>query len=417
MVNSCIRRLYSKNVGLFEELDIEFNNKFNYLVGPNGCGKSTILKCIAIIFNESKFDSLRYGPESENWIDYCYHENMYRIGLGPSWVKNYDVYRGKREFRWITPPKEENITPIIVRNLENNNLKICPLFIGAYRRIDWIRIGSLKKEEYPLGKRKYFRANSVSNLEGINLPPVKQWMINRYFILEKDWAEVQRRNWYWLMENLSKIAPKDSNFNFIEIREDLEPKFSLDGNICYLEELSAGYQALLSLIFYIFDWIEGTNEEDYDRYVKNATGTVLIDELDIHMHPEWQLTIRETLDYFFPNLQFIVSTHSPHMVATANPNELLIFEGISRKVKLKPSNKTYSGWTTDQILEDLMGVKNLESKKYNLLLKRAFDCIAENNPNEVKEIIKELEKISHPSDTVVSQLKIKLASMLTKDNL
>jgi len=254
MVNSCLRRLYCKNVGLFEELDIEFNDKFNYLVGPNGCGKSSVFKCIAIIFNESKYETLRYGPKSENWIDYLYHDKIYRIGLGPNWVKNYKLYRGERSFNWFSPPREGNVIPIIVRNLEENNLKICPLFIGAYRRIDYHKIQGMKRENRPLEQRNNFRRLSVSNLEGINIPNVKQWMINRYFILEKDWAEVQRRNWYWLIDNLSKIAPKGSSFNFIEIREDLEPKFNLDGNICYLEELSAGYQALLSLIFYIFDW-------------------------------------------------------------------------------------------------------------------------------------------------------------------
>ena len=417
MVNSCLRRLYCKNVGLFEELDIEFNDKFNYLVGPNGCGKSSVFKCIAIIFNETQFDSLRYGPESENWVEYYYNDKTYRIGLGPNWVENYNLYRGIRKFTWISPPKEKNVTPLTAHHLEENNLKICPLFIGAYRRIDYHRIIGMTRENHPLEQRNNFRSKSISNLEGMNLPNVKQWMINRYFTLEKEWAKVQRRNWDWLIENFSKIAPKGFSFNLFEIREDLEPKFNLNGNICYLEELSAGYQALLSLIFYIFDWIEGVNEGDYDRYVKNATGTVIIDELDIHMHPEWQLTIRETLDDLFPNLQFIVSTHSPHMVATANPNELLIFEGVSRKVKLKPTSKTYSGWTTDQILEDLMGVKNLESKEYNILLKYAFDSISRNNTNDLKGIIKEIEQISHPSDTVVSQLKIKLASMLTRDNL
>lgn len=417
MVNSCLRRLYCKNVGLFEELDIEFNDKFNYLVGPNGCGKSSVFKCIAIIFNESKYETLRYGPESENWIEYCYHESTYRIGFGANWVKNYDLYRGSRKIIRNRPPKEPNIIPMIARELEDNNLKICPLFIGAYRRIDYRRLEGVAREPNPLEQRNNFRRLSISNLGGINLPQVKQWMVNRYLTQKLDWDEVQNRNWEWLIENLSKIAPKGSSFNFIDIKKDLEPKFNLDGNICYLEELSAGYQALLSLILYIFDWIEGINENNYDRFVKNATGTVIIDELDIHMHPEWQLTIRETLDYFFPNLQFIVSTHSPHMVATAKKNELLIFEDISRIVKLKPSNKTYSGWTTDQILEDLMGVKNLESKEYNILLRYAFDCINRNNSNDLKAIIKDIEQISHPSDTVVSQLKIKLASMLTRDNL
>ena len=167
MVNSCLRRLYCKNVGLFEELDIEFNDKFNYLVGPNGCGKSSVFKCIAIIFNESKYETFRYGPESENWIEYYYHDRTYRIGFGVNWVKNYELYRGRRKFNWISPPKEKNITPTIVHDLEENNLKICPLFIGAYRRIDYLRIRGMERENRPLEQRESFRRVSFSNLEGI----------------------------------------------------------------------------------------------------------------------------------------------------------------------------------------------------------------------------------------------------------
>ncbi|MCL2321362.1 MAG: AAA family ATPase, partial [Oscillospiraceae bacterium] len=192
---------------------------------------------------------------------------------------------------------------------------------------------------------------------------VKQWMINRYFQIDKDWATLYKNNWNWFIDNLKTLCPKSYDLQFKEIKRDLEPIFTLNGIDCYLEEISAGFQAFLSVIFAIIEWIELTNE-DCSAYVPEAVGTVIIDELDVHLHPEWQLTIRESLAAFFPKLQFITTTHSPHLIASAHPGEIIILPELCRNINIKPTEKSYSGWNTDQILEDVMGVKSLENKTY-----------------------------------------------------
>ncbi|MGR6008126.1 AAA family ATPase, partial [Bacillus cereus] len=48
--------------------------------------------------------------------------------------------------------------------------------------------------------------------------------------------------------------------------------------------------------------------------MEEAIGTVIIDELDVHLHPEWQLTISDSLRRMFPKLQFIITTHSPTLL-------------------------------------------------------------------------------------------------------
>lgn len=383
MKESYIKNLHVKDVGLFEELDIKFNKRFNFIIGPNASGKTSILKCMALTMDPENAKFSRYGENSELWIDFIHDEKNFRMGLGKGWVINPEEYRGARMRQPKEPPPGENMISLAFYDLSLSKKEIdfCPLFIGAYRRIDYREIEGIQREKSPSKQRENYRQSSIRNLEGIFLPNVKRWIINRYFSFDKKWSEVERKNWEWLIENMMNIPPKDTDFRFIEIKKDLEPVFSLNGIQCYLEELSAGYQAILSLIFCIFDWIEGIYKNDEDRFAKNARGSVIIDELDIHMHPEWQFKIRDTLERIFPNLQFITTTHSPHLIASAKSNEIIILPQFSRTVDVKPTSKTYSGWTTDQILEDIMGVKSLENKLYNRLLKEALDCV---NKNDIK---------------------------------
>jgi len=413
MKESYIKSLYAKNVGLFEELKIKFNKHNNFIVGPNATGKTSILRCIALAINPNSALFSRYGDLPELWIDIKHREKNYRIGMGKGWVKNQKQYRSAKLQHFQLPPSEKNIIPLTQLSLHRNEIDFCPLFIGAYRRIDYVKLDGMKREGTPVEKRRLYRDQSTINLEGISLPNVKQWMINRYFSIDKEWAEIERENWEWLNKNFSKIAPNDIDFAFVEIKRDLEPVFSVNGLHCYLEELSAGFQAILSLIFCIFDWIEGIYDYEADRLIRNASGTVVIDELDIHMHPEWQFTIGDTLNSIFPNLQFITTTHSPHLIASAKSNEIIILPQFSRTIDVIPTSKIYSGWTTDQILADIMGVKSLDNKMYNKLLSEALDCITKKDIDKLKEIISELEKFTHPTDIIVEQLRIKLASLLT----
>lgn len=351
-----IQSLHATSIGMFKSLDVSFNNRFNFIIGPNGCGKTSILKCIAVNIAPYMASEFRCKDDSEMWMDCIIKDLPLRIGMTKGWVKKGEEYRKAQFYSPQSPPQVLNSDRQSFCSIEiGNDIPLNPLFLSAYRKIEYNKIIGMVSEAAIAEKRQQYRSNSVVNLNGSYLPPVKQWLINRYFILEKPWAKKYVQNWDWLIENLKNIGPKDSNFKFLEIKSDLEPSFEVFGKACYLEELSSGFQAVLSLILAIFEWIETTNEED-EIYVKDAAGTVIIDELDVHLHPEWQLTIRKSLETLFPNLQFIVTTHSPHIISSAKSGELLILHGNNDIVDLKPSRNCYFGWSSDQILEDLMGV-------------------------------------------------------------
>lgn len=411
MAKSYIESLHVKNVRQFQELKVNFNQGFNFLAGPNGCGKTSVLACISHCFHHANFAYSRFNDESEFWTDLDDNGILYRVGLGKGSI-NGGAYRQSSGKLWNKPSQDANRKSLAVTDVKQELKSFCPLFIGANRSIKYRQISGMSREQTLDQKIDTYAANSTKSLYGDWNSDIKQWLVNRYFMIDKEWAVEEKVNWEHLVNSLPSIGPFDSNFSFVRIGKDLEPVFSIYDNECYLEELSSGFQAVLSIIANIFEWVEGSRE-DGGRIVKSASGTVLIDELDLHLHPEWQFSIRKSLETIFPSIQFIVTTHSPHLLSSAKENEVIIMpENGSDKYDLSPSKSMYSGWNTDQILSEIMGVKSLDSKTYEEYVAIALEKVESNSVPELKSAISNLEKICHPNDSIITVLKVRLASMV-----
>ncbi len=330
---------------------------------------------------------------------------------------NDQGYRNQSIKAWNKPEAEQGRESISINEVNSKLKEFCPLFIGAQRNIKYQQINGMQREQPLEQKLNQYVSTGTKSLYGDQPSNIKQWFVNRYFMIDKDWAKEERENWYHMLEFLPTLAPFNSSFSYVRTGKELEPIFSIYGEECYMEELSAGFQAVLSILANIFEWIEGTRKEGF-RVASKATGTVLIDELDLHLHPEWQFSLRDGLSNIFPNIQFIVTTHSPHLLSSAKENEVIIMDRNPNEnvYSLKPSTKRFSGWNTDQILSEVMGVMSLENKDYEKFVTDAFDQIEVRSIEGLKHAIYKLTDICHPNDSILTVLNAKYASMVATSN-
>lgn len=416
-----IQKLYIRNFRNFNETDIKFNKHFNFLIGHNGCGKTSVIAAIAQAINTtttSGEDTLSgLSAQSAIWLDIYKQNQEYRIGFG---ANTYNDKKNLNDYQYQihkAPPAAENRTTIDLTETNNPLQTYCPLIIGANRHFNYKELQGMQKTKAKETRIKEKNNNAMQNLNGTDHNhELKQWLVNTYLIIDKPWAATQKANWEHFVNCLPSLAPQNSDFRFVEIKADMEPKFSIYNRECYLEELPAGFQAVLHILSKILDWHDLNQHTDHHTPIAQAAGTVVIDELDVHLHPEWQLNIRNGLAQLFPNLQFIVTTHSPHLLATAAENEIIDLSQTQHHTTIEPKNYAYYGWSTDNILSDIMQVKSLENKTHLQLIRQAHENIKDHNPKALQDTITKLKQVCHPHDAIVQALEIKLITMRHTNN-
>lgn len=126
---------------------------------------------------------------------------------------------------------------------------------------------------------------------------------------------------------LGAILPEISNFR-TELKEQIVLVADFTDNngtkTLTMDQLSSGYQVMLALVLDITLRLLALNHKNSDSL--NGTGIVLIDEIDLHLHPRWQQIFISQLRSVFPNIQFIITTHSPQVISTVDSDCIRILE-------------------------------------------------------------------------------------------
>ncbi|HHD2787745.1 TPA: AAA family ATPase [Clostridium perfringens] len=170
-----------------------------------------------------------------------------------------------------------------------------------------------------------------------------------------------------------------------------------------IEQLSGGYKAILSMVSDIAKRLALANPNSKNPLEEEAI--ILIDELDLHLHPKWQKNISADLKRTFPRCQFIITTHSPFIIQSLNKNEVINIENENCY-----REGSFNGWSIEEIQEYEMGVST-KTEKYNGYIDKFSEAIDNENLPKAKELYDELVEMVHPNSTEKRIIDIDIAGI------
>ncbi len=130
-----------------------------------------------------------------------------------------------------------------------------------------------------------------------------------------------------------------------------------------MAQLSGGYRIMLALVADLARRMAQGNPHLDDPLQSEAV--VLIDEVDLHLHPSWQQRVLPDLMQTFPNTQFIVSTHSPQVLSTVKPLNIVSLYSAGGNIVPGPVGTSTYGAKSGYVLSALMGVKERPPPEHN----------------------------------------------------
>lgn len=349
-----------ENVRCFAEkqtLDLSDGNgrpaQWTVILGDNGTGKSTLLDALT----NSKHGLRIEQSLARNVSVVPYVEFKYAIGNG---LKYSEVTFSDEQYR-LKPPIKGSI-----------DLTKPPYL--KYKQALFVYIASRRLE------KKYKHDFGGSDVElpiddPDNLINAEEWLLQTDYIANKP-SEIQtsyQERLTIIKDTLIALLPDVSDIR-ISTPSEKSPnprvEFKLPDGWLLLSQLSLGYQTMTA-------WMVDLAAQLFKHYPNSPNpiaepAVVLIDEIDLHLHPKWQRTIMAYLSERFVNTQFIVTAHSPLIVQAAENANIVVLKREGDSVKIHQHPQDVKGWRIDQLLtSDLFDLPSARSSHYeNLLTQR-----------------------------------------------
>ncbi|MCK9620263.1 MAG: AAA family ATPase [Methylobacter sp.] len=161
----------------------------------------------------------------------------------------------------------------------------------------------------------------------------------------------------------------------LSLHSERPPRFSVqkNGSTFFLEQLSDGECGLLALVFDLTRRLAIANPVS-DNPIADGVALVMIDEIELHLHPKWQRQVVRRLRDVFKNCQFVITTHSPQVIGQVNAKKLrLLSHDNAGKVILTEVSQAF-GMDSSWVLQNIMGVpaRDYETEQE---LSKVFDAI------------------------------------------
>ena len=387
-----LKRLTLHNIKCFKHVELSFEgdgqtSSWTVFVGDNGVGKTTILHCIALC---------ALGPELASKI-IPIPQSMLRIGADKGFIEA--VFDAPIEA--VPQSQGKPNQPVVIRltiekgsrtfevdwKEDSPGSNYVKYFIEARKRTDfegWFVAGYGAVRNLLFTDEPFKIAQQDPVIERVeSLFDPTRFLIDPsslYRFLSgdpspfKEMGAPAKLNPFtirYIRDLLDKLLPMVSlQASNNKVNGNLETPF---GRVP-ITDLSEGYKSMLSwlahLIAHLLAAVKWTGN------INDIKGIVLIDEVDLHLHPGWQQQVIPLLRESFPNLQFIGCTHSPMTAGGADDGDIILLELQEGEILVRQDLPSIKGWRADQILTGpLFG---LESSR-DLTTRRQLDEYTELN--------------------------------------
>ena len=347
------------------------------ILGDNGTGKTTLLKILDRVQpDETAIDFSKQNIK----LDVNYYFPKYNFnGIDSELISKKTEQLSKGILTVLRKNNKEDITFGSFQEGKNlffseDQIDMFVLSYGASRKMS-------KSQNLRTSIRSYTNSLFDDSIELIN---AEEWF------LQKEWAFLKsenntklkfKREFDLVIELLIDILPDVHKIVSKTIDENnSKPKIEVKTSFGWvnIRDLSYGYQTITALLVDIaFNMMERYSESENPL---SEPVIILIDEIDLHLHPKWQRIVIDKLSHHFPKAQFIVTAHSPLILQVAQDKNanIVVCRKEDDRVVIDNNPESVKGWRIDQILtSDLFEVSSSQSteierirtEKINILLK------------------------------------------------
>jgi predicted ATP-binding protein involved in virulence len=398
-----IRKLTLTNFRAYTHSEFEFKPNLNLLVGVNGVGKTSVLEalkvCLSIIYpyiTDSKSrkegfttNDVRIGAENlQVSCDFTHLGTNFNLLI----VKQKESYRVNesdniREQTTSTPDQEILTPGITITRQGRSELSEAPIGIYFSTKRSLVTEKSLASASPRSGSAAAY-VEALSENRAFNLKLFADW----FKVLETLEEERSSLSLYIaaMRTALATFLPEFGNLHVVDIDGSRHLFMDKHGLPLSIHQFSDGERGVLSIVLDIAKRLAQANP-GLDNPLQQGDGVILIDELDLHLHPQWQRTIVNNLTRTFPNCQFIATTHSPQIIGEVKPDCITI---IGEEI-YKPGSSY--GIDSSRVLEELQGTPARTGRVADQL-SQLYKSIDDGKLTEAKKQIRGLAAILGEND-------------------